>query len=109
MILESAGYVMKSAENGKEALEILDKEHFDLILMDGEMPVMNGYKAAAEIRKGEVFKNFKGYKTIPIISLMASSDQSTIEKAKNSGMNGYMSKGTSKKEILEIIESYLSV
>ncbi len=108
MILESAGYVMKSVENGKEALEILDKEHFDLILMDGEMPVMNGYKAATEIRKGEVFKNFKGYKTIPIISLMASSDQSKIEKAKNSGMNGYMSKGTSKKEILEIIESYLA-
>ncbi len=105
-LLGSEGYQVTHAENGKEALEILDQKHFDLILMDGEMSVMNGYTATKIIREGAVFKNFKNYKTIPIIALMSSSDEKTIKKALNSGMNNCMEKSVSKTKLLDMIEGY---
>lgn len=106
-ILKNAGYKTHYAENGKEALKILDEKHFDLILMDGEMPVMNGYDTTAAIRSGESFVNFKNYKKIPIIALMSSSDNETIKRAKDSGMNDHLEKSSSKNKLLSTIEKYL--
>ena len=105
-LLGSEGYQVTHAENGKDDLEILDQKHFDLILMDGEMSIMDGYTATKIIREGAVFKNFKNYKTIPIIALMSSSDEKTIKKALNSGMNDCMEKSVSKTKLLDMIEGY---
>ncbi len=105
--LQKEGYEILHVENGKEALEILDKENFDLILMDGEMPVMNGYEATKAIRQGLVFKNFKNYKTIPIIALMSSADEKTIKRAIDSGMNEHIEKSASKTKLLDAIERLL--
>ena len=93
-ILENAGLKIKSATNGKEALKILDEEKFDLILMDGEMPIMNGYETTKKIREGNCFKKFKNYKTIPIIALMGNSDPITIRQTQDCGMDGHIVKST---------------
>ena len=107
MILRNAGYKTSYVENGKEALKILDEKDFDLILMDGEMPVMNGYQATEALRDGSVFKKFKHYKTIPIIALMSSSDPETIKKSQKSGMNDHVEKSASKNKLLDMIMKYL--
>jgi CheY-like chemotaxis protein len=102
-VLEKEGYNVRYVENGREVLEILDKENFDFILMDGEMPVMNGYEATKAIREGSVFKKFKGYKTIPIIALMSSSDEKTVKRALDSGMNAHVEKSTSRTRLFDVI------
>ena len=107
-ILQNAGYKTHQAWNGKEALIILDEENFDLILMDGEMPIMNGYETTAAIREGESFAKFKEYKTIPIVALMASSNEKTIKRAMDSGMNYYLEKSAYKAKLLELIERLCS-
>jgi CheY-like chemotaxis protein len=107
-ILRNAGYTTYHVENGKEALKILDEKHFDLILMDGEMPVMNGYEAAEIIRKGDIFQNFKEHAKIPIIALMSSFDEETIKMSKDSGMNDHLEKSISRSRLLDVVESYLN-
>lgn len=106
-VLRDIGYKTRHAENGKDALAILDEEDFDLILMDGEMPIMNGYDTASTIREGKVFKRFKNYKKIPIVALMSSSDDKTIGRALDSGMSDHLEKSTSKTKLNSIINKWL--
>ncbi|NOU19643.1 MAG: PAS domain S-box protein [Bacteroidales bacterium] len=81
------GILVDHAENGLVALEKLDKEHFDLILMDLEMPIMSGYEATIEIRKRSDYK-----KEIPIIALTASAMQDIQNKIYSLGMNDFVIK-----------------
>lgn len=105
-ILLDHGYRVEPVKNGKEAIEALEKEDYDLVLMDGEMPILDGYEATKTIRLGNCFKRFKNYRNIPIIALMANSEIECIEKAKISGMNSHLDKSSSKKEILQMIDRY---
>lgn len=78
------------ARNGEEACRIFFKEHehtFDFILMDIQMPVLNGYEAASRIRKSSRIDN-----NLPIISLTADAFKDDVEKALLYGMNGHISK-----------------
>jgi signal transduction histidine kinase/CheY-like chemotaxis protein len=77
------------AENGQEALDAMKEQHFDLILMDLQMPVMDGYEAASLIRAGEVGEH---YRNIPIIAVTADTTEQTKAKVKRTGMNDYQSK-----------------
>ena len=106
-ILGNNGYKVAFAENGQEALELIDKEKFDLVLMDCEMPVMNGYKTSEIIREGKIFENFKDYKSIPIVALTSFVNDQIREKIKASGMNDIVEKTISKTNLLETIEKYL--
>lgn len=83
-ILENWQLEYNVAENGKIGFEKFDTEHYDLILMDLSMPVMDGFESTIMIRK----KN----KTIPIIALSASSFINDIAKAKSLGFNDYITK-----------------
>lgn len=83
------------ARNGAEAVEWAMKEKFDLILMDLQMPVMDGFTATGEIRKFN--------KTIPIIALTAYNASEFKEKTKDSGMNGYITKPFKPDEVLQTI------
>jgi signal transduction histidine kinase/ActR/RegA family two-component response regulator len=83
-VLEQFGYHVDCAENGKIAVEMIEKEHFDIILMDLMMPEMDGYEATLMIRE-------MGY-TIPIIALTADVTSVDIEKCYNVGMNDYVTK-----------------
>jgi len=74
------------ASNGKEALEQLAKKDFDGVLMDCQMPVMDGYEATRKIREQEKFKD------LPIIAMTASAMKLDVEKALSAGMNVHISK-----------------
>jgi PAS domain S-box-containing protein len=85
-ILKQAKIKVAVANNGKEALEIMNQESFDLILMDIQMPEMDGYEAAQIIRRNEKFK------TIPIIAMTAQAMSGDKEKCLAAGMSDYIAK-----------------
>lgn len=89
------------AENGKKALEILDKESVNLILLDIQMPEKNGYETTLEIRKNEKLKN------LPIIALTAGIMVGEKEKCLNYGMDDYISKPFKLIELQTIINKYI--
>lgn len=76
------------AMNGKEALEIFRQSDFDIVLMDVQMPVMDGYEATRKIR--ETFSNPKN--KVPVIALTASVIRSDLDKCKQAGMTDYVPK-----------------
>lgn len=89
------------AENGLKALEILDKESINLILLDIQMPEKNGYETTLEIRKNEKLKN------LPIIALTAGIMVGEKEKCLDYGMDDYISKPFKIIELQTIINKYI--
>ncbi len=102
-MLEKRGWTVKTADNGKEALTYLEKEPFDLILMDAQMPVLDGYEATRSIRESEK----KTGKHIPIIALTARAMTGDREKCLDSGMDGYVSKPIDRPVLYGAIEDLL--
>jgi CheY-like chemotaxis protein len=92
------------AENGERALELLLYDNFDIILMDLQMPILDGYKAAIEIRKLRDPKKSR----IPIIALTASGLHDIKERVLNSGMNDYVSKPFKPGDLMDKIHSYVA-
>ena len=88
--------VIDIANDGKELLGILEKRKADIILLDINMPNMNGLEAA------QFVKQF--YPSLKIIMLSTYNDDHLVEKAKNIGANGYLLKTTSKDELLQTIK-----
>jgi len=104
-ILEKEGYEVTLAADGREALERLQTGNFDLILMDIQMPEMDGVEATRAIR----FKDrFQDMRDIPIIAMTAFAMPGDRERFLAAGMNGYISKPVDKKELVELIERTLS-
>ncbi len=87
LILESAGYKVVVARNGQDALEILAKDKPNLVVTDIVMPVMDGFKLVAEMRKNDL------YKDIPIIVVTAKESEPDRKKGLELGANAYISKG----------------
>lgn len=75
LILEHYGCSVGQAENGQIAIEMLEHEDYDLVLMDMEMPVLNGIQAAEAIRNGKYFSRFRNGNRIPIIALTGNTDE----------------------------------
>ncbi len=88
-LIENMGYKIDTVNNGKEAIEILVKKKYDLILMDIQMPIMDGYKATAYIRSK---KSDKIDYRIPIIAMTAHAQKKDHEKCLNAGMNDFITK-----------------
>ena len=86
-ILEETGIELEIAENGLEAVAAVQERDFDLVLMDIQMPVMDGFEATREIRKLPSVKN-----TIPIIAMTAHALKGDEEKCLAAGMNDYVAK-----------------
>ena len=84
-ILEEFGFEIDMADNGRIAIEKLQKNKYDVILMDLQMPEMNGFEATEHIRKNMNSK-------IPIIALTADVTAVNVERCKNVGINDYISK-----------------
>jgi two-component system, sensor histidine kinase len=99
-ILEHYGIDFREAFNGKEAIDLLTKEKFDLVLMDVQMPVMNGIAATHLIRK-EISA------TIPIIALTANAIKGESDKCIAAGMNAYISKPFEEAVLVRTIGSLL--
>ncbi len=104
-LLEKEGHVVKVAENGAKALEACRENTFDLILMDVQMPVLDGMEATAAIRHTEQVTGHH----IPIIAMTAHAMAGDRERFLKAGMDGYVSKPIHSRELLEAIESVLSV
>uniref|UniRef100_UPI000F545ACB ATP-binding response regulator n=1 Tax=Okeania hirsuta TaxID=1458930 RepID=UPI000F545ACB len=90
------------AENGKIALEMVSSNTYDLILMDLNMPVMDGLTAAEEIRKKE--GNY--YSQLPIIALTADVSENVKENIQQSGMNDYLTKPFDPEDLFKSLSSY---
>ncbi|BCS54857.1 response regulator [Geobacter sp. SVR] len=102
LILEKMGHRVTFASNGKEALDTWQKQPFDLILMDIQMPEMDGYTATAHIRSHE-----RGQQ-IPIIAMTAFALKGDAEKCLASGMDDYISKPIKRGEIAAAIARAMS-
>ncbi|MDL1968901.1 MAG: response regulator [Deltaproteobacteria bacterium] len=96
-ILEGAGIVVEIADNGKKAVEAVQKSHFDAVLMDIQMPEMDGYEATRMIRKDSKFKS------LPIIAMTAHAMKGDEEKCLEAGMDGYVSKPISQDRLFHTI------
>ena len=95
MMLSNWNAKVDKAENGIVAIEKIKNNHYDLVLMDIQMPVMDGYTATEEIRKFNTI--------IPIIALTASLSIDIQEKATEVGMNGFITKPFNPNELFAII------
>jgi two-component system sensor histidine kinase/response regulator len=103
-ILEKHGYDVVVAGNGHEALAVLERENFDLILMDLQMPGMGGLEATAAIRKMEKATGAH----VPIIAMTASAMQGDERRCLQAGMDDYVSKPVHMQDLVEKVESYTS-
>jgi CheY-like chemotaxis protein len=85
-ILEGAGLIVSLADDGQQAVNMIKENRYDAILMDIQMPVMDGYAATGEIRKDERFKD------LPIIAMTAHAMAGDEDKSLQAGMNGHVTK-----------------
>lgn len=104
-LLEKQGHTVVVASDGRKALEALARERFDVVLMDVQMPVMDGVETTAAIREKEKATGIH----IPIIAMTAHAMTGDRERFLASGMDGYVSKPIHGPQLLEAIESALSV
>lgn len=98
-MLEKFGLDHTVAENGQQALQICQKEAFDLILMDCQMPVMDGYEATRQLRESG--------NDVPIVALTANAMSYDRELCLDAGMNGYLSKPLRRKNLEEVLKTFL--
>jgi CheY-like chemotaxis protein len=98
-MLQKQGYQVGVAENGQEALAKLKESSFDLILMDIQMPIMNGLEATLEIRRLEQ----DSARHIPIVALTAHASPEDRERCLHAGMDEYLSKPISGKKLTAVI------
>jgi two-component system sensor histidine kinase/response regulator len=85
-LLTSAGFVVDIAEDGRKSLEMVAKRAYDVVLMDMQMPVMDGVTATVEIRKQDAFKE------LPIIAMTANVMEADIRRCTDAGMNDHVGK-----------------
>ncbi len=104
IMLEKAGHFITIANNGQKAVQLYKKGDFDLILMDIQMPVMDGEKATMEIRKIEEQTNTH----IPIIALTANAMRGDRQRYIKAGMDDYVTKPVKKDVLFKAMHSVLS-
>lgn len=100
-LLVNNGLEVSIAEHGRDALEILQTQEFDVILMDCQMPVMDGYEATRQIRAQEK------YKDLPILAMTANVMSEDIDKALEAGMNDNIAKPINPQVMFETIAKWI--
>ncbi|MBF0532789.1 MAG: PAS domain S-box protein [Candidatus Omnitrophica bacterium] len=100
-MLEKQGWTVVGVDNGQAALDAVDKESFDVILMDANMPVLDGFATTKFIRDNEQ----KTGKHIPIIALTAHAMQEDRQKCLDAGMDGYVAKPIDRKKLFAEIRN----
>lgn len=101
ILLKRKKLVVSHAENGKEALDFLGSEEVDCVLMDIQMPVMDGYTACREIRDQPKFRK------LPVIAMTANVMESDVAKSLEAGMNDHIGKPLNEEEVFRILMRWL--
>jgi CheY-like chemotaxis protein len=99
-LLEQEGHSVAVAANGRQVLEALDRDSFDLLLIDIQMPEMDGFEATAAIRSSERITG----EHLPIIAMTAYAMSGDRDKCLAAGMDGYVAKPIRKPELLEALQ-----
>lgn len=106
-IIGTTGVAIESAENGKEAADLVSSRpegYYDLIFMDIQMPVMDGYEATRTIRELEKQRN----RSVPIVAMTANAFMEDIQKSKEAGMNAHLAKPLDIRQLMETLKEWLS-
>ena len=100
-ILKEKGYQLSVATNGRQALEVIEKVHPDLVLMDVMMPEMDGYETMRRIRGNPRFR------MLPIIALTAKAMKGDREKCLEAGASDYVAKPVNTEQLLSLVRMWL--
>jgi CheY-like chemotaxis protein len=103
-LLENRGYVVEVAENGKFAVEAARNYQYDLVLMDIQMPEMDGFDATRTIRAWEAGND---YDRVPIVALTAHATTGYLESCFECGMDDYVSKPIDKEKLMGVVNNWL--
>jgi signal transduction histidine kinase/DNA-binding response OmpR family regulator len=101
--LQRLGFQAETVANGREAVEAQERQKFDLIFMDVQMPVMDGYEASAEIRRHEI--RSRGH--VPIVAMTANALNEDRDACLAAGMDDYVSKPVSLANLRVVIDRWL--
>ncbi|WP_238067423.1 ATP-binding protein [Pseudomonas shirazica] len=102
-MLAKLGCQVRLATQGVEALELLEQDEFDLVLMDCNMPVMDGYEASRRIRQSGRWPD------LPIVALTANAMPEERERCRAAGMNDYLAKPFRREELLALVDHWVPV
>ncbi len=103
-LLKKMGHEVEVAENGLQALAALEKQSFDLVIMDVQMPEMDGFEATAEIRRRE--RERGGH--LPIVAMTAHAMKGDRERCLAAGMDAYITKPVQRRDLYEAIEKVMA-
>ncbi len=103
-VLHKCGHHVRTVNNGKEALDALENQTFDAVLMDVQMPELDGLQATAEIRRREKVSGAH----LPIVAMTAHALKGDRERCLAAGMDGYVSKPVCASELYEVLENLSS-
>jgi signal transduction histidine kinase/CheY-like chemotaxis protein len=103
-LLESLGHAVESVENGQKAVDAVQRQHYDLVLMDAHMPEVDGFAATAAIRRGEAEQG-QGRHT-PIVALTADALERDAEKSLAAGMDDHLTKPTTRERLAAVVERW---
>ena len=104
-MLDKLGCLSRLAENGRQAVECILRERFDLVLMDCNMPVMSGYDATRQVRVYEA----DNAGTLPIIAMTANNSDAEADKCRDAGMNDFLPKPLSLAGLREQLEKWVHI
>ncbi|NJN47460.1 MAG: response regulator [Candidatus Competibacteraceae bacterium] len=99
--LEKLGFAVVTADNGLEALHMLEKDTFNLVFMDCQMPLLDGYEATRRLRDREGEASH-----LPVIALTAHAMQGAREKCLAAGMDDYLAKPFKEQELLTVLRRW---
>jgi len=102
LMLKLAGYDPLEAEDGRQAVEVTQREQPDLVLMDISLPTMDGLQATRAIRANPQFQN------LPIIIVSAHDNEQAHEEARQAGGSGYLTKPIEFEDLKRLIEAHLA-
>lgn len=100
-ILSQLNFEISSVKNGQQVLDLLDKEEFDLVLLDIYMPVMDGMECARQIRKLE-----GPNQTIPLVAITGNANNYSMDDFEEAGINAYVPKPLNYDSLVELVKKY---
>ena len=104
-VLEREGFVVDVAHDGRQAVEAWRRGTYDLILMDCQMPELDGYEATREIRREE--RESGGATRIPIVALTAHAMKGAAEDCRRAGMDDYLTKPLDREQLRRCLSQHL--